>query len=357
MPATSPHERTPPQLEETRILAVCPVPLVNPAMSDGPRISVVVPAFNAEDTIRDAIASIEAQGVSPLQVIIVDDASGDRTRDVLADVTADRDGYRVIGRQSNGGPAAARNEGIEAARGEWLAFLDGDDAWLPNRLKMQLRLAHEHPDVTLWCGDVVGMRNAEDGIQRTEGGGPQENGRIHEPTNQRIDQSTNPLAAFRDIALEEFVNHNAVATSTVLVRRGAVEAVGGFDPQFVGPEDYDLWMRLAARYRLCRVEAPLSQYRHVPGSLSMDDRRFLPQVLRVLDKAFGEGGAFRPYMHLRDAALSNQLWNASWMAFNRGARITALRYWTRSYLLNRKAIRREERAWFALFIRYLFGRS
>jgi glycosyltransferase involved in cell wall biosynthesis len=305
-------------------------------MSGGSHISVVVPVYNAEHTIRDAIASIDAQATSELDVIVVDDVSTDATRDILKNEVSNRQGYRIIERQKNGGPAAARNDGIGAASGDWIAFLDGDDAWLPRKLETQLALAAQHPDVDLWCAATVRL-----GVDATEGADMNEPG-------------ADP--AHRAITLEEFVKHNPVATSTVLVKREALEACGGFDDSFVGPEDYDLWMRMAVGHRLALIDSPLSQYRHVVGSLSMDDRKFLPQVLRVLDKGFAEGGALCDYRHQRQSAISNQLWNASWMAFNRGARVTAIRYWIRSWWMNLRADQRESRKWGRLLFRYLFGR-
>ena len=136
---------------------------------------------------------------------------------------------------------------------------------------------------------------------------------------------------------------------------GVLVAAGGFDTQFVGPEDYDLWMRLAQGHRLMRVASPLARYRLVPGSLSMDDRKFLPQVLRVLAKGFAPGGAIESFAHLRVASLATQYWNASWMAFNRGARGTALRYWWRAYRMDHSSAISAARPWGRLLLRYLAG--
>ncbi|OGV85771.1 MAG: hypothetical protein A2340_15445 [Lentisphaerae bacterium RIFOXYB12_FULL_60_10] len=90
--------------------------------------------------------------------------------------------------------------------------------------------------------------------------------------------------------MSAFAIANPVATSTVLLRRDVFEAVGGFDEQFRGPEDYDLWMRVADRGTVLKLETPLARYRHREGSLSVDDRKFLPQVIRVIEKAYGPGG-------------------------------------------------------------------
>jgi glycosyltransferase involved in cell wall biosynthesis len=300
-------------------------------MTPNPTVSIIVPTYRAADTIGEAIASIDAQTSHDVEVIIVDDASPDNTAGIVENLIAGRAGYRLLRRACNGGPAGTRNIGIAAATGDWLAFLDGDDAWLPHRLSMQLRLAEREPDVALWCGAVIPLA----------------------PDCPPKDVPDDPPR--RDLVLREFVYHNAVATSTVLVRRNAVARAGGFDPAFVGPEDYDLWMRIAAHERLVRIECPLSRYRLVAGSLSMDDRRFLPQVLRVLDKAFGEGGALSAFADARSAAVGTQYWNASWMAFNRGARGRALQYWLRAYRLDRRSPTAAIRPWWRLLARYVAG--
>ncbi|MCE9613206.1 MAG: glycosyltransferase family 2 protein [Lentisphaerae bacterium] len=297
-----------------------------------PLISVIVPAYNAAATIRDALASVEEQGRADAEVIVVDDASRDDTPRILQAEYAARPGYQILALARNAGPAAARNRAIQRARGTWLAFLDGDDAWLPDRLAVQLAVAERQPDVALWCGATVPL---DDRPVPTRAPGP--------PPQ-------------RDLPLREFVYHNVVATSTVLVRRAALVAVGGFDEQFIGPEDYDLWMRLAQHHRLVRFEAPLARYRLVPGSLSMDDRKFLPQVLRVLDKGFSPGGVLAHHIALRTSSVATQYWNASWMAFNRGARGVALQYWWQAYRLDHRSELGATRPWGRLLLRYLAGK-
>ena len=301
--------------------------------TDIPRVSVIVPTYNAAATIREALASVAAQTFTDFEVIVIDDASTDQTPRILEDEFAGRPGVHVLLQARNQGPAAARNAGMAQACGRWVAFLDGDDAWLPDRLAVQIGLAGEHPEVALWCGAVM----------------PLVGGRVPSVADNA---TTLPM---RELPLKEFAFHNAVATSTVLVKREALLAVGGFDPQFRGPEDYDLWMRVASQQRLMRIERPLSRYRLVPGSLSMDDRKFLPQVLRVLDKAFGNGGALAAYAGLHDSAVATQYWNASWMAFNRGARLTALRLLARAYQMDHRSEEGAARAWGRLLLRYIAG--
>jgi hypothetical protein len=136
----------------------------------------------------------------------------------------------------------------------------------------------------------------------------------------------------RELRLAVFAAGNPVATSTVLVKRTALEAVGGFDERFRGPEDYDLWMRIATRFPIGVIRIPLAFYRERPGSLSMDDRTFLPEVLKVLDKAYGPGGALRN-CGPRARAAGYQHLACAWMAAERGAMGRAWGLFLKSCLL------------------------
>jgi glycosyltransferase involved in cell wall biosynthesis len=215
----------------------------------------------------------------------------------------------------NGGPAVARNAGIALAKGEWIAFLDADDLWTPSRLKVQMDLMAQRPDVVMICGRPVPFLEEEQGIAESH----ERHGRWGADGD-------------RVITREELSEHNPVATSTVLVRRSALETSGGFDQQFRGPEDYDLWLRLAAIGDVYYSSQALSRYRYGDLSLSTDDRKFLPQVLRVLEKAYTSGGALFG-MGGRRRAYSHQYLSASWMAAEQGCLGRAWRLWLKAVWL------------------------
>jgi len=268
-----------------------------------PAVSVVMAAYDSSATVAEALDSVCDQSLPVAEILVVDDASPDDTAaraEAWLAVSGGAWRGQVIRLDRNGGPAAARNAGIRASTGDWIAFLDADDAWLPWRLERQFACLSEAPDAGLICGGTLLFDEAPD----------------------RAAVSPTP----RELAPPDFVAHNPVATSTVLVRRAALEVTGGFDEQFRGPEDYDLWLRLSGRVRCLLLHEPLARYRQVAGSLSMDDRRFLPEVLRVLAKAFGPGGALEGHRAERRVALAEQYTSASWMAYRRGARATALRH-------------------------------
>ncbi len=300
-------------------------------------VSVVIAAYNAERTIEAAVASVARQTLLPLELLVVDDASTDGTAAAAGRAVAALPGGRVLRQPRNGGPAAARNAGVAAATGEWVAFLDGDDVWLPWKLERQTAAVARQPDVALWAGGSVRFATAA------------ELARLLELPAPAVDDP-------RPVHLEEFVRHNPVATSTVLLRRSVFRACGGFDPGFRGPEDFDLWLRVSAVAPIWLGEAAVALYRFVPGSLSMDERRFLPQVLGVLAKAFAPGGALAAHAGWRATAESTQYWNASWMAFNRGDRRSAVGLLRGAYRLHREGGSRVARPWLRLLARYLVGR-
>lgn len=276
-----------------------------------PTVSVVVPAYNAAGTIAEALASVWAQTFTNYEVIVVDDASTDGTAAIAqAELSRDRTigsaDRRVISLPRNSGPAAARNAGIRAVQGEWVAFLDGDDTWLPWKLDLQIKLVEAYGTDVAFCGASVAM------------------GEPAAPPRAGIRSG-----AIKALGLRDFAVRNEVATSTVLVKKETLGKAGLFDERFRGPEDYDLWIRLAAEHRILKLGYPLFRYRDVRGSLSRDDRTFLPEVLRVLDKAYAEGGALYGIPAKRRAQ-AYQCLCAAWMAAERGAPGRALTLFSRS---------------------------
>ncbi len=356
-------------------------------------ISVVVPVYNAAQTICVALDSICRQTLTPTEIIIVDDLSADNTCEIIQNYIDNNQqrqiDIKLIRQAQNGGPATARNTGIKASKNEWIAFLDGDDQWLPNKLETQINIATTHPEASLICsptmpledkiitestltakcsgeikqkcsGEVVPRETATGGrpIRRAEHGVPvghesEIQSRDYTSADQKSvtndqqpmtsDQRLGPLLPCNLLTLKDFIYSNPVATSTVLVKHEILNKLGGFDEQFRGPEDYDLWLRIVSEQKIVKSETSLSLYRHVPGSLSMDDRTFLPQVISVLNKAFASGGVLNKYTHLQKRSYAEKYSSASWMAFNRGSRTTALRHLAKSYLTYARCILPEEK--------------
>ena len=205
-----------------------------------PRVTVLLPVFNGEPYLQDAIASVLAQTYRDFELLIVDDGSTDRSPEIAARFAA-ADGRVRICRREHRGLVDALNFGIEAARGEYIARADADDVNLPHRLKTQVELLDATPDVTA-CGTWVTI---------LDGGAV-----WHLPTD--------PAALHAALLFAIPMFH-----PTVMVRRRWLVQSGlRYDPAFAHAEDYDLWERGAANARYANVPRALVRYRHHPQQVS-----------------------------------------------------------------------------------------
>lgn len=223
------------------------------------RVSIVMPAYNCAWCIDRALDSVQAQTFTDFELIVVDDGSTDATPDLLA---RRGNALRVI-RQANAGMSAARNTGIAAARGEYVAFLDSDDWWRPAKLAQQVALMDN--DVGLGFSSHATELQSPDGEILGEWGGPAD---------------TDGLVA------RILGGHSAVAggASSVMVRRALLERTGGFDSSLRGAEDTDLWVRLAAASRYaCLPDRQVVVTRN-PGSVSRNREAMRQGALDCLDK-------------------------------------------------------------------------
>jgi len=217
-----------------------------PSLTKEPVVSVVIPAFNAAATISDTLASVFAQTLDDFEVIVVDDGSSDGTAQVVSSVRDTR--IRII-TQPNQGVAAARNTGIEAARGGLVAFVDADDLWLPAKLERQVSLLRADPRA--------------EAVQTA----------AYFVNSQFRVLSVRPCvdAAAADILPRCLRFENLPAfPSSVLARRESLVEIGMFDPSLVILEDWDLALRFARRGSLRAIEEPLVLYRVHPGNRSRD---------------------------------------------------------------------------------------
>ena len=182
-----------------------------------PFVSVIIPTFNRDWIIRDAIDSVLGQTYSNFELLVVDDGSTDRTAKFLH-TYGDR--LRVI-RQDNRGVSAARNSGIRASSGQLIAFLDSDDMWLPEKLAAQVSFFEHHPNAKICQTEEVWIRNGMRVNPRQKHRKP--SGDIFEPS----------------LAL------CLVSPSAVMLRRELFDEVGMFDEDLPACEDYDLWLRVS----------------------------------------------------------------------------------------------------------------
>jgi glycosyltransferase involved in cell wall biosynthesis len=184
------------------------------------QISVVIPTFNREKTIRRAIDSVLNQDLLPCEIIVVDDGSTDKTYNILKSYNTQ---IKAI-TQIHSGVSSARNRGIKEAKGLWIAFLDSDDEWLPNKLSEQFAYLQKHPKTRILQSDEQWIRNKK---------------KVN--TNKKYLKKSGNI--FKD-CLKTCI----VSPSTVICERFLLLEIGGFDEDLPVCEDYDLWIRIAARY-------------------------------------------------------------------------------------------------------------
>lgn len=187
-----------------------------------PLVSVIIPAYNAERYVAEAIDSVLAQTYPSREIIVVDDGSTDRTAEI---VTGYGEAVRLV-RQRNKGPAAARNTGIREARGEFIAFLDADDVWTRANLELQLTFLGAHPDHVLSYGWVRFFSGSVAGD-------------LLETAPCRDERPSGHVWA-------DLIRDTIWATGAAVLRASALSQVGLFDESLPIGEDYDLWLRLAA---------------------------------------------------------------------------------------------------------------
>ncbi len=235
-------------------------------------VSVVMPVFNGERYLEATLASVFAQTYPEIELIVVDDGSTDRSLEIL-DALGDR---VVVVRQQNRGPAAARNLGVQKAKGKWIAFLDADDIWEPEKIQRQLAQ----------CGgfswsytDSVFMGGVNDG---------------------RRDSEFTPK--FQGMVVEKLICSNFISTSTVMVLRQALLDAGGFDESLRSIQDWELWVRLAGRCEVGYLDEPMMRYRVHSASTSRGTRNTLPNHLKVIDKMFAPGSVGASLRHLMPRA-------------------------------------------------------
>ncbi|MGB7490221.1 MAG: glycosyltransferase family A protein, partial [Thermoanaerobaculia bacterium] len=192
-------------------------------------VSVVIPTFDRASVLARAVDSVVAQTHSPAEVIVVDDGSTDDTAEL---VERRFPSVRLL-RQENRGVSAARNRGIEASGGEWIALLDSDDEWRPSKLERQMSGLEERPELRVCHTDEIWIRQGRRVNPR----------QIHAKHGGWIFEHCLPLCA--------------MSPSSILIHRSIFEVVGMFDEELPACEDYDLWLRICSRYPVLYVDEPL----------------------------------------------------------------------------------------------------
>lgn len=236
-----------------------------------PRISVLIPAYNAAATIGATLDSLRAQTLTNWEAIVIDDGSTDDTAGAIAALHDPR--IRVF-RYPNAGQAESRNRALQWARGEFIAFLDADDWWTPDKLADQLAALEGDRAAAVaysWT-DYVSDRN-----ERLHPG-------FHSGPSGDVYQA---------LLLNNFIENG----SNPLVRRAAIEAVGGFRDRFIPAEDWDCWLRLASQFPFVAVPKAQVRYRVSAVSSSANLDRLERACGAVLDEHLSKNPQWRSLAH------------------------------------------------------------
>jgi glycosyltransferase involved in cell wall biosynthesis len=242
-----------------------------------PLISVIIPAYNASKTIQETIDSVLSQTIQDFEIIVIDDGSIDSTVEIVSSI---QDSRLKVFSYPNAKQAASRNRGFAHSTGEFISFLDADDLWTPNKLEAQLKALQDNLQAAVaysWshCIDEKGkfLREAS--------------------------HSTSSGDVYAKLLLCDFLDNG----SNPLIRRQALMEVGGFDESLPPAEDWDMWLRLAARYHFVAVPYPHILYRQSPSSASANLQRMAAACERVIELGFDR--APDSLQHLKRHSLAN----------------------------------------------------
>lgn len=213
-----------------------------------PSVTVVIPAYNRAGSIRIAVESVLRQSFTDFEVVVVDDGSSDDTLGALLEITDSR--LRIIRHETNKGAGAARNTGIAAARGRWIAFQDSDDEWLPLKLEKQMRRINEAGQncVVCYCGFVI-LESSGNRTRLTY-----VPGEINGPIEGEISST--------------ILSTNFTTTQTLVVRADMIADTGGFDEELPALEDWELMIRLTTLGQVAFIDEPLVLQRFSENSIT-----------------------------------------------------------------------------------------
>jgi glycosyltransferase involved in cell wall biosynthesis len=227
-----------------------------------PRISVIIPVYNGEKTIRATIETVLKQTFSDFELIVIDDGSQDATLEIISEF---RDTRIKVLSGSNRGVSVARNRGIAQASGDFIAFLDADDLWTPNKLEAQFNALQTNPQAAVaysWTDYI------------------DESGQFLYP-GSHITLNGN---VYSQLLVKNFLENG----SNPLIRTHVLKTVGAFDESLSPSEDWDMWLRLAANYDFVAVPSPQILYRISSNSASSNISKQAIQGLKVINKYFNQ---------------------------------------------------------------------
>lgn len=226
--------------------------------SEKPLVSVIIPTYNNASFLVESLNSVLHQTYNQVEVIVVDDGSTDNTEEVLSPY---QQSIRYL-KKANGGPSSSRNAGIALAQGEFIAFQDADDLWLPQKLALQV----EHF-----------RQNQKLGVVFT--------GSQHFNESGLLDSNVRPGHPLpTGMIFDKLLTDHFIAMSTVMVRRSCIDEIGAFDESLIGAEDYNFYLRLARKFQYGCLNQVLVQKRLHQSNLSDNLEQMCEDEIKNLDK-------------------------------------------------------------------------
>lgn len=258
-----------------------------------PRVSVIIPSYNCASFIPETLESVFAQTYRDLEIILVDDGSTDDTPAVVAPYL-DRITYI---RQKNGGLPAARNTGIRAAKGEFIALLDADDSWMADKLERQL---------PRFADAEVGIVYSDFSVRYADG---------------RFQPSylvNRPLAS-EGYVLENYIRSRFLFPSTMVIRQKCLEEFGLFDEEMLACEDIELFARICSRWKIARIDAPLMIRYEGTHNITSNSRKINQYTILALQKVLARQPDLpRSTRKVIEKELGQQHWWYGYAAFKDG---------------------------------------
>ena len=226
------------------------------------KISVIIPTFNRKKTLGRAIESVRNQSLSPFEILIIDDGSNDGTKEWIKESFQD---IKYI-YQNNQGVSSARNKGIKYAYGDWIAFLDSDDEWLPSKLYEQVKAIGSNPEIKFFHTNEIWIRN---GV------------RVNQMKKHK---------KYGGYIFEKCLDICRVSPSSVLIKKEIFDDIGTFDESLRVCEDYDLWLRITSKYPVVFLDIPLIyKYGGHAGQLSKVNDGIESYRIQSLEKIIKSG--------------------------------------------------------------------
>jgi len=264
-------------------------------------ISAVIPTYNNAAFIKDAVLSIQHQTPPVTEIIIVDDGSTDNTQQIIQQL----EGNIHYIRQQNRGPSAARNAGIKAAKGEWIAFLDADDQWTKDKLEKQIRALQNSPELKLIAGDMSEI----------------------DVDNQVLDASVlnkhHFLEKFSALngkpvphAFIELLRKNFIPTGTVLIKKDILLEAGLFNDNIRYGEDLELWAKVASRHPITCLPDVLMLRRQHGSNSTQSAEPMLIDLIKVMESVKNYTGKQHIQSYNPDQYIADALNNLGYWYFN-----------------------------------------